>query len=359
MSLSAAAAPELLRLAPEELARRIVALLGVDGARHAVEARDVRRAFGGNARRAWSFQATWSTSEGTRVTVEAIMLSQAERGQVEASLTDEYALLRALEGSRARAPRTLALDRDGAVIGAPSIVLERIPGQASAAHLLRDCEPALAGELVGQLAEAAAALHTAHLGAPGGGEDDLGAVLGLTGASAHSHAAAVLDHWEAQLREARLEPEPVLSALYGWLREHLPEPPRLSVVHGDLRVGNFLYEQDCLTGVLDWEMAHLGDPIEDVAWIYRSFWSPERLLPLEQFVARYERSGGPAVDSAHLRFYRIFTEVKFATISLRASRAFARGTTRNLRLADRAATVTDSLRPCLAWIAQEREQGRA
>jgi len=105
-------------------------------------------------------------------------------------------------------------------------------------------------------------------------------------------------------------------------------------------------------------MAHLGDPVEDLAWAYRALWSPERFVDLEDFVRAYEEFGGPKVTEQALRFYRIFAEAKFATISLRASRSFADGVSGNLRLADRAATVTASMKRCLAWIADNGE-GRA
>ena len=58
------------------------------------------------------------------------------------------------------------------------------------------------------------------------------------------------------------------------------------MVHGDFRFGNVLYDDTRVTAMLDWEMVHLGDPLEDLAWAYRTRWSLEQFVPLDEFVAR-------------------------------------------------------------------------
>jgi aminoglycoside phosphotransferase (APT) family kinase protein len=343
-------AAELLEISAEALAARIGHLLADELGTTRVEVTDVRRTFGGNARRAWSFEADWSG--GTRPgPLAGIMLSQAERGQLDVELRREFRLLRGLAG--VRSPAAIAIDEEGATIGAPSLVLERCEGTADAVAFLRPEDPATGTALTVELAEAAASLHAfdwreAGLGTvlEGGGLDPVGA------------ARSQVESWEAIFRAARMETHPVLASIYGWLREHVPAPARLSVVHGDYRPGNVLFSGRRITALLDWEMAHVGDPVEDLAWAYRSFWSPERLLPLDDFIAAYEGHGGSEVSAAHLRYYRIFTEAKFATISLRAARSFQDRQTRNLRLADRAATVTASLASCLGWLDTERREGR-
>ena len=119
-----------------------------------------------------------------------------------------------------------------------------------------------------------------------------------------------------------------------------PEAERISIVHGDLRFGNLLHDEGRLTALLDWEMVHLGDPVEDLGWVYRrcgartarcrsrSSWPPTRRRP-----------AGP-VDPDRLRWYQLFSEVKHSVISLTAARSFHERRTPNLRLADRAATVS-------------------
>lgn len=343
-------AAELLEISAEELAERIGRLLAEELGTARVEITDVRRTFGGNARRAWSFEADWSG--GNRPgPLAGIMLSQAERGQLDVELAREFRLLRGLAG--VRSPAAIAIDPEGKTIGAPSLVLERCEGTADAVAFLCPENPAVGTALTVDLAEAAARLHAFDWRGAG-----LATVLEGGGLDPVEAARSQVESWEATFRAVRMEVHPVLAAIYGWLRERVPTPARLSVVHGDYRPGNVLFSGARITALLDWEMAHVGDPVEDLAWAYRSFWSPERLLGIDDFVAAYEAAGGSAVTAAHLRYYRIFTEAKFATISLRAARSFQERQTRNLRLADRAASVTASLTACLDWLEIERLEGR-
>jgi aminoglycoside phosphotransferase (APT) family kinase protein len=349
----APATETLLALPVETVAGRIARLLqDTLGARDVVVER-VERTFGGNARRAWSFDAAWSGG-AVESPLRGIMLSQVERAQVDADLTREFGVLRALDGTGVRAPAAIALDASGETIGAPSMILERCPGDANAVRLLRAADPTVPRELIRQLARIGARLHTVDWRATG-----MGALLDGAGLEPAAGARRQVEQWQDAFRDARMEPHPVLSAVYAWLIANLPTPSRTSVVHGDFRVGNFLHEDGRITGLLDWELAHLGDPVEDVAWAYRDFWSPARFLTLDAFVDEYQQAGGPPIAAAHLRYYRIFTEAKFATISLRGARAFHDGRTTNLRLADRAATVPESLTRCLRWIDETEGRGRA
>jgi aminoglycoside phosphotransferase (APT) family kinase protein len=106
---------------------------------------------------------------------------------------------------------------------------------------------------------------------------------------------------------------------------------RVAIVHADYRTGNFLVEDDRITGVLDWEMVHLGDPMEDVAWVcLRSWrWAGDArvggLLPREDFYRRYEAAGGPSVDREAVRFWEVLGNLKLATIFLTGARSFCEG----------------------------------
>ena len=120
-----------------------------------------------------------------------------------------------------------------------------------------------------------------------------------------------------------------------------------------MRPGNFLYEGTRVVAMLDWEMAHVGDPAEDIAWIYRNLWSPARFVPLERFLELHRAVSGVSISRRTMTFYRIFSEAKFAAISLAASHLFASGQTTNLRHIDRAAKVPACLQMALDWIASE------
>lgn len=313
----------------------LAALLGGSGEGAAISGWS--RVFGGNARRAYAFDAQWS---GGRA-LPCIMLSQVAAKHVESDTAAEYAVLRALGGSGVRAPEALALDADGAITGAPAIVLERVAGEASAVDFLKQPDPAEGRALSEDLARATGDLHRFDWRAAG------------LDAGAADPVRAQIDHWEAGFLRHRLEPHPVLAWLLRWLRDHAPRPPRLSLVHGDLRPGNFLYQGRQVTALLDWEMAHIGDPAEDIGWIYRTLWSPERFLPLDDFLMIHAEQAGFAIPRRNVLFYRIFSEVKFAALSVAAAHSFASGGTGNLRHIDRAAKVPECLRLALSWIASE------
>jgi aminoglycoside phosphotransferase (APT) family kinase protein len=113
-------------------------------------------------------------------------------------------------------------------------------------------------------------------------------------------ARARLHHWAREIATHRTRPEPVADAVFRWLDAHVPAPSGPpAIVHGDFRSGNFLHD-GCgrLLAVLDWEMAHVGDPMEDLAWAADPLWGhgdPNRvggMLPLADAVAAWEETGG-------------------------------------------------------------------
>ena len=107
-----------------------------------------------------------------------------------------------------------------------------------------------------------------------------------------------------------------------WVAEHLPPAPRTSVVHGDFRNGNLIIGDDGVRCVLDWELAHLGDPMLDLGWICVKTWRFGGSLPVGGFGHRddlfraYEQAGGGPVDPAHVRFWEAFGCVKWALMCM-------------------------------------------
>lgn len=278
----------------------------------------------GNAREPWSFTAAWGNREQ-----RVALLLKASAGQVEAELGPEFRTLELLADSGVPAPRPLWLDETGAGVGQPCFATEWVRGTADTRVLRQPESNTAVASVARHLAAAAAQLHAV----------DPSPFRHLPATETASTALAQLHHWEDQFHRHRLEPHPELVYLFAWLRRRPPPARRISVVHGDLRFGNLLYDGDQLTALLDWEMTHLGDPVEDLGWVYRTLWSPERALPFAAFLAAYAEAGGDVPEPEHLRWYQVLAEVKHATISLTAGRAFANRDTFSLRHADRAATV--------------------
>ncbi|MEZ4332878.1 MAG: phosphotransferase family protein [Myxococcota bacterium] len=122
-------------------------------------------------------------------------------------------------------------------------------------------------------------------------------------ADARDCAMAEVDRLTTAIAGAR--PEPLARFGVAWLRRHAPpDVERVSLLHGDAGIANFLFEGDRITSLIDWEWAHLGDPMEDLGslCVHASF-SPSgdwpRLLPY------YEKACGRPVDLAKVRYYRV------------------------------------------------------
>jgi len=127
-----------------------------------------------------------------------------------------------------------------------------------------------------------------------------------------------LDYWEGVLDSDELIPQPIIRAAIRWMRRNPPPPARkISVVHGDYRTGNFLFdEQGQIHGILDWEMAHVGDPLEDLAWSLGRMWCTAQdnrrgaLVVREKAIAIWERASGLKAEPAALHWWELFAAVK-------------------------------------------------
>ena len=121
----------------------------------------------------------------------------------------------------------------------------------------------------------------------------------------------------AELRAINLAatPDPILLLGLDWLEANIPEDSGPSViVHGDAGPGNFLCEGGKVTALLDWELAHYGDPLEDLAGIWvRMLFNP--FLPPREIFEVYEKASGRPVDVDRVRFYRLFFQISFTVPS--------------------------------------------
>lgn len=135
------------------------------------------------------------------------------------------------------------------------------------------------------------------------------------------------------MSENELHPSPITHAAARWLRDHPPPPPsKLALVHGDYRTGNFLYDENgILRAVLDWEMAHLGDPLEDLAWSLDPRQNVDRrglaggLLPHAQAIDFWKRASGQRIDAEAFRWWQVFSAFKALAIWLLSARTFHEG----------------------------------
>jgi aminoglycoside phosphotransferase (APT) family kinase protein len=208
----------------------------------------------------------------------------------------------------------------GEMDGRQFIVSEWLEGEALPPKLLRD--PSLRNGTARLMADCAAALARIHTLRPSG--------LGLAEQDRLALYRSRLDALD--------ERRPVLELGYRWLADNRPPPGPLSVVHGDFRLGNLLVGPTGLAAVLDWELTHLGDPREDVAWATIRAWRFDRhrapgVFPEpEAWVEAYNAEAGPAraVDPAALRWWQILGTWSWAVISAMQARRHLDGWVRSL-----------------------------
>jgi aminoglycoside phosphotransferase (APT) family kinase protein len=133
---------------------------------------------------------------------------------------------------------------------------------------------------------------------------------------------------------------PVFELTFRWLKDHLPESRELKFVHGDFRNGNFIVGPEGIRAVLDWELAHLGDPMEDLGWICVNSWRFGNVdLPVggfglrEDLFAGYEGAGGGPVDPEEVRFWEVFGTLKWGLITILQAYTHLGGAKRSVELA--------------------------
>jgi aminoglycoside phosphotransferase (APT) family kinase protein len=142
-----------------------------------------------------------------------------------------------------------------------------------------------------------------------------------------------LDYWAGVIEKDALQPQPIAEAAVRWLRRNLPPAPaKLALVHGDYRSGNFLFDGEGeIRGILDWEMAHLGDPLEDLGWSFDPLWAwPEkhlagRLAPRLDAIRIFEAASGLKVDLDVFRWWEVFASLKAVAIWISSAEDFDHG----------------------------------
>ncbi len=292
---------------------------------------NIARIPGGASRETWSFEARW-TAGGAPVERSFIARRDPTASLLESNNDLEFDLYTALEGSGIPVPKVHWIERDGGAIERPFFIMSRLPGATDARTLVTSPQYAdIRPTVTRQKAEILAKIHAV----------DIARIPSLERPpSLAASALHEVERWERTMRQDTLEPQPVLELAFHWLKRHLPPPPeRLALVHGDYRTGNFLYDQTGITGILDWEMAHAGDPIEDLGWVVIKSWrwaGDDRvggLCTREEFVKLYEDAAGAKVDRATLTFWEVFSNVKFAIIFITGTKSVVEGKTPDLLLA--------------------------
>ena len=144
----------------------------------------------------------------------------------------------------------------------------------------------------------------------------------------------VAQTWE---RYQRLEtPQPMIDYSARWLQEHLPEDYESTLVHNDFRNGNLMLSPAGVVAVLDWEIAHIGDPMRDLGWICVNSWRFGGDKPVggfgayEELFQGYEEVSGKPVNPDHVRFWEVFGSFWWAVGCLKMAEHFRSGPDRSV-----------------------------
>jgi aminoglycoside phosphotransferase (APT) family kinase protein len=290
----------------------------------ALAVHDLERSAMGYSRENWLFDASWVEPDGQPVRRRLILRRDPVGSVLVTDRRTEFAVLRALEGGPVPIPKVRWLDATGEWLERPSVVMDRAEGvcdqfvlEGGTSQLPLDRRVGLARRGIEYLA----ALHRWDWRAAG-----LGTVFPDPGAAG---AAAALAEWRAYLERQTLEPQPELVEVMCWLESHAPRAQATVLVHGDWKPGNWLIRGDEIVVALDWETAHLGDPLEDVGWVTNPLRHREHIIPgaweRADLFAAYESATGFVVDPAAVQFWNVFATFKLTCISLTGVRSFVEG----------------------------------
>jgi len=240
----------------------------------------------------------------------------------------EFRLIELARDAGVPVAEPLLLEPEGGRFGTAGMLVGFVEGESVGPRVLRRDELESARRsLPAQLGAALAGIHSIPVGPAG---------LPLPGGDP---VLAQIEHWEAELSRIG-EPLPVVELGLRWLRLNPPPPAQPGVVHGDFRLGNLIVDEGGLAAVIDWELAHVGDPAEDLGWLCIRSWrfgNDDRPVAgvgsREEMLDAYEAAGGARPDPDRLRFWEVFGNLKWAAICARQANDHMTGLRRSHELA--------------------------
>jgi aminoglycoside phosphotransferase (APT) family kinase protein len=308
---------ELLQQGLQALARQLHAQGG------AVEA--LQRLSGGASQETWSFDLRLPDGASLPLILRRAPAGADVRGGGHATLAQQARLQSAAAVAGVPVPEVVLLLQPGHGIG-EGYVMQRIDGETLGRRIVSDVRLAAAREgLARQCGQALARIHRM----PAAALPPL----------RRAPPADELAHYEQQYRSHGLH-KPVFELALHWLKAHAPAGDiALATVHGDFRNGNLMVGENGLRAVLDWELAHLGDPMEDLGWLCVNSWrygQHERPVggfgTREQLFAGYAEASGQ-VDATRVHYWEVFGTLKWGVICQSMAHAYLSGAERNVERA--------------------------
>jgi aminoglycoside phosphotransferase (APT) family kinase protein len=284
----------------------------------AVEVTAVRPLPGGASRESWDVRVR--TYDGRE---RRLILLRDAAGRVRQPARNIAVEAAAMTAARAAGvPVAEVHDHGEDALGRAYLLVERLDGETIPRRLLRDDAYAAARPgLARRLGEVLARIH----------QIDPDRVPGLPQVDAFGQLT--------ELYQGFAEPRPALEIGLRWLREHQPAPVPSTVVHGDFRTGNLMVGADGLHGVLDWELAHRGDPRQDLGWLCTKAWRFGSARPVGGFgpradlMAGYAAGGGTPPDEPTQRWWELYGTVRWALLCRSQAERYLSGAEPSIELA--------------------------
>jgi aminoglycoside phosphotransferase (APT) family kinase protein len=235
----------------------------------------------------------------------------------------QFNIMRYLEGSSVPMPRIYWLEEDEKVLGAPFFIMERVegeilnpmqPGEEPRGPLF-EASPEQRSRMWRQAIEVIAYVNTvdwerrglSFLGVPKNGTDALDRQIA---------------HYERMWKWGGVQPQSIFDAAFAWFKSNRFEPEYTSLCWGDARLGNLMYRNDRIVAVLDWDMAHIGAPEADLAWLLSIEWMTKETIGTwdgvpgrEEVVQWYESMTGRRLQNFH--YHEAFAMLKLSILFIR------------------------------------------
>lgn len=286
---------------------------------------DMRRLSGGASQETWAFDALTGGTRHGLILRRAPGGTSATKRDTAVPLATEAALIELAQQQGVPVPPvTLVLGpADGLGDG---FIMARVDGETIARKILRDEAYAdIRPKLARQCGEILARIHAVPRDSlPPLNTSPAGAEI-----AKYRDIYTSLDH-----------PHPVFEVAFRYLEDHLPADDTLTLVHGDFRNGNLMIGADGVRAVLDWELAHVGDPMEDLGWICVNSWRFGAIdHPVggfgtrEDMIAGYEAAGGRPVDLERVTYWEVLGTLKWGIMCMIMVSAFASGVDRSVERA--------------------------
>jgi aminoglycoside phosphotransferase (APT) family kinase protein len=284
---------------------------------------DVERMAGGASKEQFAFTLRHS---GDKTGARLILRMDPLEGITQTCRGREAQIHIAMQGTVPIAP-VRSYDPDGDIMGQPGMILGFVRGVTSPTDLDTTGVTGIGSRFDSWAPKLAPQFIGAHVKVHGFDYSNADLSYFDVPKAGTNQAALWQVNWWSRLHwNGIVEPVPGITLTERWLRENAPVCDKPVVIHGDLRIGNFMFEEPSgtFTAVLDWEMAHIGDFHEDISWVIQRLYGTWRedgvflvcgLLPREAFLDAYQAQSGNIIDPDKLRYYEILNAYKSAVMT--------------------------------------------